>query len=112
MNDQTTKPRKSNDFSSLSSSRHKDPAAAGAGGSRSKLRSKKSIATPSVQSIQLTYEKWWLGKKVKGRKIVKVEYFGNKVYGAVILHYEDGKEENVFTYSFRPRKYNLIVDKE
>jgi hypothetical protein len=112
MNDQTTKSNKSNDFSSLSSSRHRDPAAAGAGGSRSKLRSKKSIATPSVQDIQRTYERWWLGKKIKERKIVKVEYFGNKVYGAVTLHFEDGKEETVFTNSFRPRKYDLILDKE
>lgn len=46
-----------------------------------------------------------------GRRIVDVEYIGNKVYGGVILTLDDGSTMSPPTsaYDFRPRKKNFKV---
>ena len=74
---------------------------------------------------QATYENWWMNKciatpfKENGkpvlRKIVKVEYIGNSVYGVVELTLDNGVRRFVSSRnSFRPKKTDLKLsdDKE
>lgn len=71
------------------------------------------MKVPDTREIQAIYEKWWLGKKVKGKLITKVIYHGNLRYGRVEIFYNNNRRgEVIFTYSSRPRKYNLAIDAE
>lgn len=65
-----------------------------------------------IWEIQKAYDRWWLNKYIEdGRRIVKVEYVGNKVYGVVVLTLDDGSTMHPPTsaYDYRPRKKRFKV---
>lgn len=67
------------------------------------------------EEIRDTYRRWWEGKTIKIANYkepihaYRVNYHGNSVYGAVLIHDENGQEYNVFTDGFRPRKKDVEI---
>ncbi len=77
----------------------------------------------TIQSAQLIYERWWLGKYCRPanmtnhpfKKVVSVELVGPPSFfcGDVWLHFEDGTRNSVYCCGkFKPRKQDVEVRTE